>query len=195
MVFPMPRHPDTRARLLEASTRLFAERGVDGVSMRDIATGVGISEGAVYRHFTGKEDLVREIFATHFRALGAEMARCAAGATTLRRQIHAMVHACCALYDANEPVFRLLLLSQHREVARMPWDENHPAIIVRTAIETAIARREIPERDVRLLTAYFFGLLTEPAEIRLYGAVAQPMTALADDIADAIWTVLARKPA
>jgi AcrR family transcriptional regulator len=189
----MPRRPDTRARILEASTRLFAERGVDATSMRDIASAVDITEGAVYRHFAGKEDLVREIFATHFRALGAAMAERAAGAATLRDKIHAMVHACCALYDANEPVFRLLLLSQHREIARLPRDGGNPVVVVSTAIEDAIARREIPSRNVRLLTAYFFGLLTEPAEIRLYGATAEPMSALADDIADAIWTVLARK--
>lgn len=189
----MPRHPHTRQRILEASTKLFAERGLDAGSMRDIASAVGITEGAVYRHFTGKEDLIREIFETHFRALGAEMTRRAAGAKTLRERIGAMVHACCELYDANEPVFRLLLLSQHREIARLPRDAGNPVVIVRSAIEDGIARGEIPARDLRLLTAYFFGLLTEPAEIRLYGPAAQPMRALAGDIADAIWTVLARQ--
>ena len=191
----MPRRTDTRQRILEAAVSLFAERGIEATSMRDIAAAVGITEGAVYRHFTGKGELVGEIFATNYQALGAEMRKRSDGAATLRGKVAAMVRACCELYDANEAVFRVLLLSQHREIPRLPQDATTPIGIVRDAIEQGIARQEIPTRDPRLLTAYFFGLLAKPAEIPLYGGSARSMSALSEDIGDAIWTVLAREAA
>src|SRR5258708_36042930 len=53
-----PRGPGT----VGAATSLFAERGIDGTSMRDIAEAAGVREAAIYRHFAGKDELAREIF-------------------------------------------------------------------------------------------------------------------------------------
>lgn len=52
---------DTRARLLAAATDLFAQRGYDGASIRDIATAAEVNVAAVNYHFQGKENLYREV--------------------------------------------------------------------------------------------------------------------------------------
>ncbi len=46
-----------RARIRDAALRLFAERGVDGASIRDIAAEAGVSLGLVRHHFGSKEAL------------------------------------------------------------------------------------------------------------------------------------------
>jgi TetR/AcrR family transcriptional regulator, regulator of cefoperazone and chloramphenicol sensitivity len=46
-----------RARIREAALRLFAERGVDGTTVRDIASAAGVSTGLIRHHFGSKEDL------------------------------------------------------------------------------------------------------------------------------------------
>ncbi|MBV8682885.1 MAG: TetR/AcrR family transcriptional regulator [Caulobacteraceae bacterium] len=51
----------TRARILAAAERLFAERGYDGVSMPAIAEASDITAGAIYRHFTSKAALFFEV--------------------------------------------------------------------------------------------------------------------------------------
>jgi AcrR family transcriptional regulator len=51
-----------RPEIVRAATSLFAERGIDGTSMRDIAEAAGVREAAIYRHFAGKDELAREIF-------------------------------------------------------------------------------------------------------------------------------------
>src|SRR4051794_11617984 len=48
---------DGRAALLEAALEVFAERGYRAASVDDIAAEAGYSKGAVYFHFSGKEDL------------------------------------------------------------------------------------------------------------------------------------------
>jgi AcrR family transcriptional regulator len=60
------RAPDdkpTREKILEAAIDLFAERGYDGTSMRDIAGAVGIRESAIYKHYAGKDAILQAIFA------------------------------------------------------------------------------------------------------------------------------------
>jgi AcrR family transcriptional regulator len=46
-----------RARIRDAALRLFAERGVDGATIRDIAAEAGVSLGLVRHHFGAKEAL------------------------------------------------------------------------------------------------------------------------------------------
>src|SRR4051794_36179618 len=48
---------DGRAALLEAALGVFAERGYRDASVDEIAGRAGYSKGAVYFHFSGKEDL------------------------------------------------------------------------------------------------------------------------------------------
>ena len=55
--------PDSkRADIQEAALHLFAEQGVDGTSIRQIADRAGTAEGNIYRHFSGKDGLVRATF-------------------------------------------------------------------------------------------------------------------------------------
>lgn len=49
--------PGRRGEILDAALGVFAEKGYASGSMRDIATQVGVSEPALYRHFPGKEAL------------------------------------------------------------------------------------------------------------------------------------------
>lgn len=53
--------PDTRERLLEAAEHLFAQRGFNAVSVRDIATAADVNVAAVNYHYQGKENLYREV--------------------------------------------------------------------------------------------------------------------------------------
>jgi TetR/AcrR family transcriptional regulator, regulator of cefoperazone and chloramphenicol sensitivity len=46
-----------RARIRDAALRLFAQRGIDGATIRDIAKAAGVSAGLVRHHFGSKEAL------------------------------------------------------------------------------------------------------------------------------------------
>lgn len=47
----------TRAELLAAAGRVFAEKGYEGASVGDIAAAAGYTKGALYAHFTSKTEL------------------------------------------------------------------------------------------------------------------------------------------
>jgi AcrR family transcriptional regulator len=48
----------TRAKLLEAATRLFADRTYASVSMEDVGASIGITASSVYNHFPSKQDML-----------------------------------------------------------------------------------------------------------------------------------------
>ena len=54
---PAPEDLTAKARLRDAALRLFAERGIEATSVRDIARAAGVSGGLVRHHFGSKEAL------------------------------------------------------------------------------------------------------------------------------------------
>jgi AcrR family transcriptional regulator len=52
----------TRKQILDASLRLFSEKGFARTSVRDIARGAGITDAAIYYHFSSKRDLFEALF-------------------------------------------------------------------------------------------------------------------------------------
>jgi TetR/AcrR family transcriptional regulator, lmrAB and yxaGH operons repressor len=58
MVAPMTEEPSTRDRLIQASTRLFRQRGYEGAGLSEILAEAGVPKGSLYHHFPdGKADL------------------------------------------------------------------------------------------------------------------------------------------
>jgi len=52
----------TKQRIFEVALDLFAQKGFDGVSMREIAEAVGIKKASLYSHFESKDALIEQIF-------------------------------------------------------------------------------------------------------------------------------------
>jgi len=74
----MPRAPlseedlsSFRRQAVVAATRLFAERGAEGVTMRALADALGCSPMTAYRYFENQEHLVVEVRTHAFRRLSA----------------------------------------------------------------------------------------------------------------------------
>ena len=55
---------ENRAALVRAASRLFRERGIDGVGVAEISKKAGLTHGALYAQFPSKEALAAEAFAS-----------------------------------------------------------------------------------------------------------------------------------
>lgn len=62
---------DTRERILQTALELFAQKGYEAVSVSDIAGALGLTKGALYRHFESK----RAIFDSILRRMEAQDAQ------------------------------------------------------------------------------------------------------------------------
>lgn len=65
----------SREKLIVSAERLFADRGFDGVSVRDIANAAGVNSALVGYYFRGKEGLLSEVYMRHCEPLKRERAR------------------------------------------------------------------------------------------------------------------------
>jgi AcrR family transcriptional regulator len=64
---------DTRERLLGAAADVFAAKGYAGTRVADIASSAGVSNGALYSHFTSKAELLVGALRAHGRRRLAEL--------------------------------------------------------------------------------------------------------------------------
>ena len=72
---------ELRQKILDAARELFAERGYEAVTMREIAKRIEYSATALYKHFVDKEELVRELCRNDFNALAALFIEAAASSS------------------------------------------------------------------------------------------------------------------
>jgi len=54
---------ENRQKILEAASRLFRERGYDGVTVAEVMGAAGLTHGGFYGHFASKEELIAETLA------------------------------------------------------------------------------------------------------------------------------------
>lgn len=81
-----------RPAIVAAATSLFARKGVDATSMREVADAAGVREAAIYRHFCGKEEMAQEIFASWYGWYSRQVQEIVEREDSLREKLHALVH-------------------------------------------------------------------------------------------------------
>ena len=66
---------ENRQKVINVASRLFRERGFDGIGLKDVMERAGMTQGAFYKQFSSKEDLITQASA---RALEATTRKCLA---------------------------------------------------------------------------------------------------------------------
>jgi AcrR family transcriptional regulator len=77
----------TRDRILRTAERLFAERGFNGVSVRELAAAAQVNIASIGYHFTNKEGLLSEVYRRHCEPMIEERLRGLAVARRLRGRV------------------------------------------------------------------------------------------------------------
>jgi len=188
----MPRHrfTNTRDRIEQAAIRLFVEKGVTETSIRDIARAVDMSEGALYRHFESKDELVWKVFERHYVEFAAKLQALAHTETTARRKVAAMIRGFCHAHDDNPTLFRFLLFVQHGQLDKLAPGTPTPVDVMRAVMEEAIASHEIPSQHPDLATALVFGLVLQPVTFAAYGRLPRGLGSMCERLIAAAWAAV-----
>ena len=181
----------TREKIERKAMELFVVQGVSETTIRDIAEAAGVAEGALYRHYEGRDALILALFQRHYGAFAERLDAVQASRHGTRAKLRAMIEECAAVFDSDPLRFQFLLLVQHHSMRRLDPDHATPVDIVRKVVAEGMATGELPRRDPDLATAWVMGLILQPATFKVYGRLPGPMTPLAPELADACWRVLA----
>jgi len=65
---------DTRKKILDTAERLFASKGIDAVSLRQINASAGVSPSVLHYHFGGRDALIEAMLERRLPAIGAQRA-------------------------------------------------------------------------------------------------------------------------
>ena len=114
---------DFRERLCEVASRLYAIKGVGGVTMRELASALGVSPMTPYRYFHDKEEILAAVRARAFDrfAEALETARAQPGASLERGRAVGQAYIRFAMEEPSS--YRLMFdLSQ-------PGEEAYPDLV------------------------------------------------------------------
>ena len=143
-----------REAILRAALQVFAENGVNGVAVPQIAARAGVGTGTIYRYFPGKEALVNQLFREQKQALAQRLGTIgctACGGTVDIRRDHACpwCRSALALLDpeaVDRAMQRYGQQIRQRQEARTP-DALADALV---ALERQNAREERARQRERL---------------------------------------------
>jgi AcrR family transcriptional regulator len=181
----------TRELIARTALKLFVDKGIDGATIRDIAAMAGIAEGALYRHYPGKEALAWDLFSRNYTAFALELSRVQAAHETLHAKLDAMVRQFCAFFDQDPVLFSYLLLAQHGQLQKVTSDMPNPVEVVREVLATGMDRGEIPSGNPDVAAAMVLGIVLQVAVFKIYQRLTQSLASLAELLVAACWRVLA----
>lgn len=185
-----PRVRNAKPKIERAALKLFIHEGVDAATTREIADKAGVSEGALYRHYKGKDELALALFmATHNRLAGM-LAEVLSGTGTLEQKVRAAVKAYCELADEDFLLFSFHLVSLNRY---LPYDkrrEDDPVSITERIISGLMDDGTIPKGDPALKAAMALGVVMQAGLNKIYNRLPGPLSQHAPALARGVLAVL-----
>ena len=188
------RGPATREAILTQALHLFARKGYEATSVRDLSQAVGVSDAALYRHFAAKDDIAAELFQTHFGNFARSIRKIGAASANIHELVHLLADLLCTLHDDTPDVFRFILLHQHEHL-RFVHDESNAVAALVALMATAHARGEIVIEEAELAAAIALGSAIQPAVFQIYGRLPGPLRTRQQTIEAAILRSLGAAPA
>lgn len=183
--------PDLKARIIEAATALFAQRGWQGTHVRDVAREAGCTKPALYYHFDSKETLFLACVHRQVARL-REQHRLAHGAGTARERLIAAI-AFIGAYASDDPHGLSLLFRASRQPEELQpvydYEANREGEVdlMRQAIDHGIATGEL---RADLDAAVASEVITSTVELRLlrFFNTGDPLTARhAEDLVETLY--------
>jgi AcrR family transcriptional regulator len=181
----MPRSAGVKTKVERAAVDLFAANGFDGVSIADIATQAGVSQGALYRYYPSKEELAWALFSTAYLRTGEELDRVRTGEAGFESAVTAMIAHFCALYDEDPALFRFMLITQHGFLPRIPSGSRTPVDAIADLVSDAVSKNRLKPIDPALGAAVIMGVILQSATFHIYGRLGGSLGARAPALARA----------
>ncbi|MFE9578701.1 TetR/AcrR family transcriptional regulator [Nocardia sp. NPDC006044] len=161
------RPKNRRAQIAAASAAAFGALGYHGVSMEDIATGLGISSAALYRHYPSKYALFREELLRVGRAMtDAVELPAEAAAWSPEARLRHVLDALIAITIENRPTVTLVRWEgrylESEDLSTL--NDQQFAVLGALGDQLAELRPELTEDDIRVLRMALLSTITSIAD-------------------------------
>jgi len=154
----------TRQKLLEAARTAFAERGLDLTRIDEITERADVGKGTFYYHFSGKEELIRQLLKTVMGELVGVIDQRCSGITDLRALLDALIGAHIEFFSKRWEDFVLYFQSRSDLTLEQGYSGIETPFInylerVETLLESTI-RQDLPQAALRRIACGVVGFVS-----------------------------------
>jgi AcrR family transcriptional regulator len=184
--------PDTkRPVIIRAATTLFAKRGVDATSMRDIAEAAGVREAAIYRYFASKEELSRDIFVSWYGWYSRQLREIVSGAGDTKDKVYGVARLELSAAEEHTEAFTYFCENETRFLRALPAGVPRARDVFIALITAGQQRHEVKAGDARLLADMLSGALCTVALTSIRRRRRGDLTNHLDLVAETCWAMIA----
>ncbi|NPV87147.1 MAG: TetR/AcrR family transcriptional regulator [Anaerolineae bacterium] len=154
-----------RPQILNIAAQMFAERGYDGVSIREISAACGLSKAALYYHFEDKQALFMAILQEHLEELSNLLDEAEALPGNARRRLSALMRAILVRIPPDRrAIIRLATqdIAKVQPEVRRQFQQQYEARFIRrieSLIQSGIENSEFRNIPPALGTWAFLGIM------------------------------------
>ena len=182
------RRKGTKEKILEASLRLFSEKGIRETTIKDIAKEVGITEGAIYRHFKSKEEIVLGLFSSYSEELYNRLISVVKEEAPYMERFYKAVETFLSFAFENPSAFKYLNIFHYLRAEDIKGFDELPKDALLGLIEKGIEENFIKIRKEYAL-AVFVGTL-ERVFLLVEAGLLSREAVKTEEIANIIWKSL-----
>ncbi len=164
---------DTRAAILGAARCVFARRGLDGASIREVAQTAGVNTAMIYYHFKDKKDLYRAVLSDSFATMtDIWKDPIFSSEATVRQKVARYVESYIRFHQGNEDLRRIMAMEFAASGGNITWicesyfADNYARLI--GIFKKGMKRGELKKFDPSLAVASLIGVI-------IHNFILQPM--------------------
>ncbi len=188
-----PRARNARPKIERAALKLFVSEGVDAATTREIADHAGVSEGALYRHYKGKDELALALFMETHNRLGEMLHDSLLAEGTIAEKVGRAVTAYCELADEDWLLFSFHLVSLNRFLPHDTKRDDDPVTVLENLLTMMMANGDIPKGDPAVTAAMCLGVVMQAGQNKIYSRLAGPFSQHIDAFTRAILAIIYQK--
>lgn len=158
----MPRPPSKKPAIEQAAMELFASQGYAATTIKDIARMSGVTEGALYRHYTSKEEMAATLFERELGNIVIKLLTSLDMGKTPAQKLKAVIETLYTFYEETPwPLLFVLLNFQNLKGDRVLYQQkNFYDLIIMYANQLTGAVDD--ERHKELLPTVLNGIVVQP---------------------------------
>jgi AcrR family transcriptional regulator len=187
---------DTKSRLISATIRLAAKHGNASTTIQAIAREVGITEGAIYRHYRSKDELRWQAYQQTIEGMAQQKQQLVFAKIPFPEKLRQWIEYTYTYFDQYPEAFTYVLLMPHPE-PRTPEETEittRQGHLFMEMFEIAKSQGDARPIPAEIALSHFTGLMLNIPRLINEGVLSGPALRHVDEVTQAIACVLHCKP-
>ncbi len=182
----------TQKLIFKKSMELFVKKGYHNTSLRDIAAECGISTGAIYHHFSSKEEIAVKLFNDTVLFLNNLFKETLQSKKDTKYKIKELVLNLIRIAEEDRITLEYALNIKHKEIITdgKPICSSGPFEMLRTFLKNEMQKGNIKKMDSYVATVCLTGIPVRLIQIKWDNVIKKNLDIYKEEIFESVWRTL-----